>query len=210
MNPALQQMTGEKCGLVSDPAVLEARLTEFGLHLADTEIAMLLRYVAELERWNQTINLTALKGGALVRRLVVEPLWVLGQLSPSGRYTDIGSGNGSPAVPWHILGGFVATDMVEARTRPATFLRQTTRRLDLESVTIYRGRYEDIASELRPANWITLQGVRLTGKLLEKIRTQALDTTTVVWFTRGAQPPVSPTRVLEIPFSDRRALVFEL
>jgi 16S rRNA (guanine(527)-N(7))-methyltransferase RsmG len=189
---------------------LEAQLEEFGLHLTDSEIESLLRYVLELERWNRTINLTTLKGTALLRRLVVEPIWVLDQLSPRGRYIDIGSGNGSPAIPWHIRGGFVAVDLVEARTRRSTFLRQITRHLGLERVTVHRGRFEALATELQPAHWITLQGVRLTGQLMEKIRPKVPRTMTAVWFTKAVQPPVSPARVLEIPFSDRRALVFHL
>ena len=193
---------------MSQPETLEAQLAEFALHLTDTQITLLLRYIAELERWNRTINLTALQDVALIRRLVVEPLWVLEQLSPSGRYIDIGSGNGSPAFPWHIRGGFVAVDLVEARMRRATFLRQITRHLGLESVTVHRGRFEDLAAELQPAHWVTLQGVKPTAELLEKIRTKAPQKTTVIWFTRAVQAPVSPASVLEIPFSDRRALVF--
>ncbi len=195
---------------MSHTKTLEAQLAEFGMHLADTEIAKLLRYIAALEHWNRTINLTALEGAVLIRRLVVEPLWVLEQLSPSGRYIDIGSGNGSPAIPWHIRGSFVAAHLVEARTRRATFLHQTARQLDLESLSVHRGRFEDVGAELQPANWITLQGVRLTGRLLEKIRPKAPQTTTVIWFTKAVQPPASPASVLEIPFSDRRALVFDL
>ena len=195
---------------MSHPETLKAQLMDFGLQPRDTEIAKLLRYIAELERWNRRVNLTALRGAVLIRRLVVEPLWVLVALSPSGRYMDIGSGNGSPAVPWHVRGDFISTDLVEARTRPATFLRRITLQLGLEKVTVHRGRFEDLADTLQPANWITLQGVRLTGQLLEKLRPTPPLTVTAVWFTKGAQPPVSPSRVLEIPFSDRRALVFDL
>ena len=191
-------------------STLEAQLTKFELQPSHAEFVKLLRYIAALERWNRTINLTALKGAALIRRLVVEPLWVLEQLSPSGRYIDIGSGNGSPAVPWYIRGGFLAADLVEARTRRATFLHQIARQLDLERITVHRGRYEDLGADLQPPNWVTLQGVRLTGQLLEQIRPKAPQTTTAIWFTKAAQPPASPARILEIPFSDRRALIFKL
>ena len=189
---------------------LETQLTEFGLRTREPELAKLLRYIAELERWNRTINLTALEGAVLIRRLVVEPLWALEQLSPSGRYVDIGSGNGSPAVPWYICAAFVAAALVESRTRRATFLRQTSRQLGLEGVTVHRGRFEDVASELQPADWVTLQGVKLTPQLLDQLRPIAPHRTTAVWLTKDVEPPVSPSRVLEIPFSDRLALVFEL
>ena len=195
---------------VSHARALETQLAEFGLQPTDTEVGKLLRYAAELERWNGTVNLTALKGAVLIRRLVIEPLWVLGQLSPTGRYLDIGSGNGSPAVPWHIRGQFAEVALVEARRRRATFLRQTTRQLGLDRVRVHCGRFEDVVMDLRPADWITLQGVRLTVPLLEKIGSNSARPATAVWLTKGAHPALSPTGVLEIPFSDRRALIFEL
>ncbi len=195
---------------MSHAAILQAQLKEYELRLRDGELEQLLSYIFELERWNRTINLTALKGPSLIRHLVIEPLWALERLSPRGYYLDIGSGNGSPAIPWHIRGDFAATQLVEARTRRAAFLRQAARKLGLERVTVHRGRFEDVASEITPANWVTLQGVRLTARLLEKMRPKKTEATNVVWFTKTAEPPELPTHDLEIPFSDRRALVFEL
>ncbi len=190
---------------------LEAQLTAVDLQLRDAEITTLLRYIAVLERWNRAINLTALEGAVLIRRLVVEPLWVLEQLSPTGgRYMDIGSGNGSPALPWNIRGGFTSTDLVESRARRATFLRQITRQLSLAGIAVHRMRFEDVTAELQHPDWVTLQGIRLTVPMLEKIRPEGPQTTTVIWFTKAVQPPALPTRVLEIPFSDRRALIFVL
>ena len=58
------------------------------------------------------MNLTSLTGSTRIRRLVAEPLWVARQLSPTGRYLDIGSGNGSPAIPWHLACGFASATLV--------------------------------------------------------------------------------------------------
>src|SRR5690606_36567993 len=96
-------------------------------HQAD----QLLRYLDLLEHWNRRINLTALSGSMLVRRLVTEPVWAARQLGAGGRYLDIGSGNGSPAIPWLIVSGFAHGDLVEARQRRAVFLRLATARLGL-------------------------------------------------------------------------------
>jgi 16S rRNA (guanine(527)-N(7))-methyltransferase RsmG len=194
-------------------ALLDSELEQFQLHLADSENQRLLRYLSLLERWNRTINLTALQDGPLVRRLIVEPLWVLEQLAanePAGQYLDIGSGNGSPAIPWYVHGDFGALDLVEARSRRAAFLRRTASQLGLGGVTIHRGRLEEIGSQLGAPNWITLQGVRLTTALLEEIRSLGGENTILVWFTGQTTALIRPNRILRIPFSDRVALVFEL
>lgn len=190
--------------------ILYKSLIDIGLSLPDARIRSIQRYVETLEKWNRTMNLTALKGSALVRRLVVEPLWVAAELSPSGRYLDIGSGNGSPAIPWHILQEFVAVDLVESRRRRATFLQRAIREIGLTGVRVHPIRFEDAVSGLEPMDWITLQGVRLTPKLLEQMRALGGEATQVVWFTKAREPSASPSRILEIPHSDRQALVFLL
>ena len=126
--------------------ILYKSLIDIGLSLSAARIRSIQRYVQTLEKWNRTMNLTALKGSALVRRLVVEPLWVAAELSPSGRYLDIGSGNGSPAIPWHILQEFVAVDLVESRRRRATFLQRAIREIGLTGVRVHPIRFEDAVS----------------------------------------------------------------
>ena len=189
---------------------LDSELGRLGLLLPATQRNQLIRYLESLKLWDRTINLTALDGAPLVRRLIAEPLWVFEQLNPAGRYLDIGSGNGSPAIPWTIRRSFKAVDLVEARTRRAVFLRQTVREIGLDGVPVHRGRFESLAEGLGPEDWITLQGVGLSTTLLEGIHLCFRERGTLVWFTRNARSPVAPTRILDIPMSDRQALVFEV
>ena len=71
--------------------VLESELRIFEIDLASEQKFLLARYCEELVRWNQKINLTALSGPDLVRRLIIEPLWIGHQLKPEGVLVDIGS-----------------------------------------------------------------------------------------------------------------------
>ena len=152
------------------------------------------------------MNLTSLEGFERALRLVAEPLWVARRLRPAGCYVDIGSGNGSPAVPWLILAGFQQAHLVEARKRKAVFLRQTVRKLDILEATVHPVRFDEFAPPAR-ADWVTLQGVRLTSGLREQIAS-ALPGARIVWLTQRLPPPTPPTECLEIPGSDRCALVF--
>ena len=74
---------------------------------------------------------------------------------------------------------------------------------------VHRSRFEEIASELRPVDWITLQGLAFTEELLNSIRRVATTTTTVVWISSpDATPPEQPFRTLQVPFTGNSVFLF--
>ena len=75
-------------------------------------------------------------------------------------------------------------------------------------MTVRRGRFEDVCPELGPADWVTLQGVALTAKMIDNIHQNNGDSAKIVWLTRTTRLPGHPTLQLNIPDSDRQALVF--
>src|SRR5262249_29501320 len=153
------------------------------IDLAAAQKQLLARYCDELVHWNKRINLTGLNGLEMVRRLVVEPVWIGRQLKLQGTMVDIGSGNGSPAVPLHIVCSFKRGYLIEARVRRAAFLRHLTTTLPLTHVMVHRARFEGVLSELGPFDWITLQGLALTSELVDSIRQIAAATTNIVWIS---------------------------
>ena len=188
--------------------ILRSELLRLGLALSPDRVGILSRYIDELEHWNQSMNLTGLAGAELIRRLVAEPLWVADRLRPEGRYLDIGSGNGSPAIPWHVVCAFPHAVLVESRQRRATFLHRLIKRLEMDHVTVLRARFEALSFESEPVDWVTLQGVALTTEVLQKIRSTSGNHTKIVWLTRATETPGEPEACIEIPDSDRQALVF--
>ncbi|PYR96757.1 MAG: hypothetical protein DMG12_25585, partial [Acidobacteria bacterium] len=56
--------------------VLESELRMFQLELPFQQKLALARYCDELARWNEKVNLSGLGGASMIRRLVVEPVWV--------------------------------------------------------------------------------------------------------------------------------------
>jgi 16S rRNA (guanine527-N7)-methyltransferase len=190
--------------------VLESELRTLQIELASEQISILARYCDELVRWNMKINLTALRGSELARRLVAEPAWVAVQLKMSGTLADIGSGNGSPAIPLHVAAGLQATHLIEARAKRAAFLRHVVNFLELERVTVHRTRLEETGLELKDIDWVSLQGVALTRELLETIKNLTRSTTKVVWITSNPKPPIQPVQTLLVPATRTEALVFQL
>jgi 16S rRNA (guanine527-N7)-methyltransferase len=196
---------------VSYLELLEAELREFGIDLDSRQKVTLVAYCNELSRWNKKMNLTALKGAALVRRLVVEPVWIGTRLRPAGVLLDIGSGNGSPAIPLQVISRFRKCHLVEARSKRAAFLRHLATTLDLSTVEVHRAVFEEIAPHLEPPDWVTLQAVALTKELSAQICRTSRSTTTVVWITSAVvKTSIQPTRTITIPITGTRVSLFHL
>src|SRR5262245_46544264 len=136
-------------------ADLRERLIVRG-HASDVTIApatatACAAYLELLERWNRRINLTALPldppTDAAIDRLIVEPVAAARHLGTGDRtVVDLGSGGGSPALPFKIAARQVRLVMVESRARKVAFLREAARHLELADVTVEATRFEDAAT----------------------------------------------------------------
>lgn len=147
----------------------------------------------------------------MVRRLVVEPVWIGLQLKMRGALVDIGSGNGSPAIPLRVSCQLDECHLVEARTKRAAFLRHVTATLKLPNAVVHRSRFEDAIRELKRVDWITLQGVALTAALLAQIKTIAASTTTIVWISApGVNTDIKPLKTLKVPLTGTEVFLFQL
>jgi len=192
--------------------MLASELRSAKLELSISRQQNLVRYCNELTRWNQKINLTGLTGVDLVRRLIVEPLWIGAALQMKGSMADIGSGNGSPGIPLSIGNDLDCAHLVEARTRRAAFLRHVTSLLKLKNIRVHNGLFEEVAASIGPVNWVTLQGVTPTKVLMQAIRLIASPTTRVVWITSGTDdlPKQESTSEIQVPFTNTRVQLLSL
>ena len=196
---------------MSHLGVLESELREFLIELTSPQKLTLAAYCDELARWNKKINLTGLTGVDMVRRLVVEPAWIGLQLRPAGVLADIGSGNGAPAIPLHVVCQFQKCHLVEARTKRAAFLRHLATTLRMPEVKVHRGRLDEVKSNLGKPDWISLQAVALTNELVDSIRSIIAPTTTIVWITSpGVQVALKPVRILSVPLTRTQVFLFQL
>jgi len=189
-------------------AILRTELRSANVKISPSVLIKLSQYCFELTHWNKKINLTSLQGAALVRRLVVEPVWVGERLDMRGVLIDIGSGNGSPAIPLCITRSFDEVVLVEARARRSIFLRHLVAKLGLGGVGVRRGRFED-AGDLQKPDWVTLQGVFPSSNLLTAIKTIRIPTTRVVWITSESGLKIEKARIVEVPFSQTRVVILD-
>jgi 16S rRNA (guanine527-N7)-methyltransferase len=124
------------------PALLDG-LAKLALP-ADTA-APLLDYLALLNHWNRTYNLTAIRdpGQMLVKHLL-DALAIAPHV-PAGRLADLGTGPGLPGIPLALVRPDVEVTLVESNGKKARFLREAVRRLDLKRVRVLEMRAEDVA-----------------------------------------------------------------
>ena len=188
---------------------LEVELLKLQLSISPAERKSLETYVGELERWNHTVNLTALKGAELVRRLVAEPAWIGAQLQMSGNLIDVGSGNGCPGIPLFVTRRLNRVDLIEARVRRAAFLRHIGNQLS-PGIVVHRVRLEDLQEAPTGIEWITLQAVDPSERLMETLQHLFAPTTSVVWITSKEKPKRRDATLISVPNSNTVAWVFRL
>jgi 16S rRNA (guanine527-N7)-methyltransferase len=190
--------------------ILQEEFLRLGLSVSPEIQEKLETYLRELEHWNRRINLTALRGVDLVRRLVVEPGWISTKLQMSGNLMDVGSGNGCPAVPVYLLCGLSRVDLVEARTRRAAFLRHIAKQLGASGMVIHKSRLENMKEFSVPVDWVTFQGVDPTPRFIKALGSLVPSTTRIVWITSQEMQGWRSASRISVPNSRTVAWVAQL
>jgi 16S rRNA (guanine527-N7)-methyltransferase len=154
-----------------DAPRIEQRAALAGARVSSEQAAALAAYLDVLRKWNQKSNLTAFElnppSDAAIDRLIVEPVAATARLLATDRVLiDIGSGGGSPAIPFQLMAPQLKVVLVEARARKSAFLREVVRHLGLEGTEVENRRFEELAgrSELQgTADVVTMRAVRIAG-----------------------------------------------
>lgn len=135
-------------------------------------------YYRLLTVWNQKINLTSLNLSEstpeAIDRLLVEPL-VATRHAPAGAawMIDVGSGGGSPAIPFALAIPGVRLLMVDSKTRKSVFLREVIRALEMVDADVVTARYEELLArpDLHEAHdLLTIRAVRIETRVLMSLQ----------------------------------------
>ncbi len=129
---------------------LSGGLAALGLDLPATMQAKLLGYVALLQKWNRTYNLTAIRDESeMVTQHLLDSLSLLPAVQESAlagrRWVDVGSGAGLPGIPLAIARPDLDMTLIEAVEKKSAFQRQAKIELGLANITVLGGRVEDVA-----------------------------------------------------------------
>lgn len=127
-------------------AALDGGLDELALGLAPGARELLLEYMALLQKWNRTYNLTAIRDPLdMVSHHLLDSLAVVAHLpmpENAARLADVGSGAGLPGIPIAIARPHWQVTLNDSNQKKTAFLRQAVIELRLANVQVHEGRVE--------------------------------------------------------------------
>jgi 16S rRNA (guanine527-N7)-methyltransferase len=138
----------------------ESLVEGLGLGISEAQSELLMRFMALLQRWNGTYNLTAVRDPEQMRiqhladcLAVVPALRRHREATGAKRLLDVGSGGGLPGVVLAVLEGSLSVTCVDAVGKKAAFVRQVAAELGLRNLHAEHARVEQL--KLPPFDIIT-------------------------------------------------------
>jgi 16S rRNA (guanine527-N7)-methyltransferase len=162
--------------MASEPVDLSEMVSSLlGIRLTPKQREAFAWYAAEMLRWNEKINLTAITNPDQVEiKHFLDSLSCLlvREFRPPGRVIDVGTGAGFPGLPLKIaLPGFQFT-LVESIAKKADFCRHVVEELALAEVEIVNARAEQLGHDPRHReayDWGLARAVASLPTLLEYV-----------------------------------------
>ncbi len=132
--------------LPAELELLAGSAAEWGLAFEQRQLDQFAAYAAELRRWNERVNLTAIAGESeiVVRHFLDSLRCALSWGGPPRRLIDIGAGVGFPGLPLKILCPEIDLTLVESVEKKAAFLRHIVGALGLSHVEVLAARAEAV------------------------------------------------------------------
>jgi 16S rRNA (guanine527-N7)-methyltransferase len=196
-----------------DRAEAQAAAAALGLALPDEQADRLLVYLALLQRWNATYNLSAVRDPqamwlqhvldcmavvpAIQRRLAArdDPGVGASATTQRPRILDVGSGGGLPGVVWAILMPQADITCVDAVGKKAAFVRQAVGQLGLRHLKAEHARVESLSGAR-----FDLVTSRAFSSLIDLVRlTRLLLADRGYWVAMKGKPPRAEITALGWP-----------
>lgn len=116
----------------------------FGIHLTGKTVEAFESYLKELLKWNQKINLTAIRTEkGIVLKHFLDSLSVFPYLPKASSILDIGSGAGFPGIPLKIIQPALEMTLIDSVRKKVDFQRHIIRALGLKGIKAIHGRVQD-------------------------------------------------------------------
>ncbi len=149
---------------------LAAELKQLDLNLTEAQWARIETYVKTLQKWQTSINLTAVHHRHdLLRLHFFEAFWAAENfLEPSAVLVDIGSGAGFPGMAIKLFRPATRITLIEKNLKKAMFLRTLARELSLDA-TVVAGRAESF-DDWQAVDCATCRALRPPKELLETLQ----------------------------------------
>lgn len=198
--------SGSKGGGASGPhgagdphASVRQICADLALPASDEQVTAMLQYLALLERWNRTHNLTAVRDPqAMLAHHLADCLAAVAALGRQswdaglGRILDVGSGGGLPGLLLALFRPACTVVCIDAVGKKAAFIRQAAGLMGLGNVQAHHGRVETLAAP--PFDLITARAFSTLADLIRLTRHLIADSG--VWMAMKGQVPEAEIREL--------------
>lgn len=173
--------------------------------LSPAQEAELGRYIDELRRWGQRINLVGSTSPDALERHMHESLRGAAALPEGARVVDLGSGAGFPGIPVAIARPDLDVTLVEIRERRFHFLRHVVRTLRIERCSVERTRIEDPPAD--PFDVALMRAVAPVARALPMARPWVRDEGEIWLWVRERPPGVPAGAAADIPLEGERLIL---
>ena len=197
-------------------AVIRHALEEFKLPAYDEQVIQIQHYIQILMTWNEKINLTAIREPReILYRHFCESMYAAEAVPmENGRLADIGSGAGFPGLALKIIRPDLQVFLVESNVKKVTFLAEVIRELGLSGAQVLGGRYQELAEEVAPLDYVCSRALGEFPGFLEWARSEQIAAKQVIlWIGARDLPEIQKIGTWEwrepiaVPHSLRRLLL---
>jgi len=166
--------------------IIRHALDIFHIPVSDEQIQLLQRFMQILLRWNEKMNLTAIRDPLeILYRHFCESMYAATVVPISGRLADIGSGGGFPGIPLKIMRPDLELFLVESNIKKGTFLAEAVRELGFSNARVLISRYEELLEELAPLDYVCSRALGEFGPLLDWAASDQLSANQVLLWVGG-------------------------
>jgi 16S rRNA (guanine527-N7)-methyltransferase len=203
------------------PAVLSVdtirkALGEFQIAVTDSQVLQIQQYMNVLRTWNEKINLTSIRDPLeILNRHFCECMYAASTVPvEDGRLADVGSGAGFPGLPLKIIRPELQVFLIESNVKKATFLAEVIRDLGLAGARVLVSRYEELAEEVAPLDFVCSRALGEFASFLEWAHSEKIAAKQVIlWIGARDLPEIHRIQTWEwrdpiaVPHSLRRLLL---
>jgi 16S rRNA (guanine(527)-N(7))-methyltransferase RsmG len=162
-------------------------LSEFKVAVTDVQIGQIQHYITLLLKWNDAMNLTAIRDPLeILYRHFCESMFGATLIPVGfGRLADVGSGGGFPGLPLKIVCPELEVCLIDSNVKKATFLAEVVRELALPEARVLVSRYEELDEEITPLDVVCSRAVGEFGHFLKWAASEKIGARTVMLWIGG-------------------------
>jgi 16S rRNA (guanine527-N7)-methyltransferase len=162
-------------------------LSEFKVAVTDQQIGQIQHYMTLLLKWNDAMNLTAIRDPLeILYRHFCESMFGATLIPVGfGRLADVGSGGGFPGLPLKIACPEIEVCLIDSNVKKATFLAEVVRELALPEARVLVSRYEELGEEVTPLDVVCSRAVGEFAHFLKWAASERVGARTVMLWIGG-------------------------